>query len=96
MIRAIPPRDREALEQGLNRLKLRPMREHLEDINELALQEEPSYLDFLAYNVSREVQGREKTRRAIRLKSARFPYNSPKADCDFKQQNTVLQQPKKT
>ena len=73
MIRAIPPLDREALEQGLKRLKLRHMREHLDDIYELALQEEPSYLDFLAYLVSREVQGIEKTRRAIRLMAARFP-----------------------
>jgi hypothetical protein len=60
VIRAIPPLDREALEQGLKRLKLRHMREHLDGINELALQEEPSYLDFLAYLVSREVEGREK------------------------------------
>ena len=44
MIRTIPPLDREALEQGLKQLKLRHMREHLEDINELALQEEPSTL----------------------------------------------------
>ena len=48
MLRAIPPLEREALEQGLKRLKLRHMREHLDDINELAQQEEPSYLDFLA------------------------------------------------
>jgi len=58
MIRTIPPVDREALEQGLRRLKLRHMREHLEDINELALQEEPSYMDFLGYLVVREVEGR--------------------------------------
>jgi hypothetical protein len=43
MIRTIPAADREALEQGLRRLKLRHMREHLDDINELALQEEPSF-----------------------------------------------------
>ena len=53
MIRTIPPLDREALEQGLRRLKLRHMREHIDDINELALQEEPSYLEFLAYLVKR-------------------------------------------
>ncbi len=47
MIRTIPPVDREALKRGLRRLKLRHMREDLEDINELALQEEPSYMDFL-------------------------------------------------
>ncbi|MGI6559433.1 MAG: ATP-binding protein [Limnochordia bacterium] len=92
MIRAIPPLDREALEQGLKRLKLRHMREHLDDINELALQEEPSYLDFLAYLVSREVQGREKTRRAIRLKAARFPFYRTIEDFDFTLQNSVSQQ----
>jgi hypothetical protein len=36
MIRTIPPVDRTALEQGLRRLKLRHMRQHLDDINELA------------------------------------------------------------
>ncbi|MDR9756174.1 MAG: hypothetical protein RJR35_05430 [Thermoanaerobacterales bacterium] len=55
MIRTIPPVDRTALEQGLRRLKLRHMRQHLDDINELALQEEPSYMDFLGYLVAREV-----------------------------------------
>ena len=74
MIRAITPLDRAALEQGLKRLKHRHMRDHLDAIIALALQEEPSYLDFLTYLVSREVQSREKTRRAIRLKAARFPY----------------------
>jgi DNA replication protein DnaC len=92
VIRAIPPLDREALEQGLKRLKLRHMREHLDDINELALQEEPSYLDFLAYLVSREVEGREKTRRAIRLKAARFPFYRTIEDFDFTLQNSVSQQ----
>jgi DNA replication protein DnaC len=92
VIRAIPPLDREALEQGLKRLKLRHMREHLDDINELALQEEPSYLDFLAYLVSREVQGREKRRFAIRLKAARFPFYRTIEDFDFTLQNSVSQQ----
>ena len=93
MIRAIPPLDRDALEQGLKRLQLRHMRKHHDDINELALQEEHSYLDFLAYIVSREVQDREKTRRAIHLKAARFPFYRTIEDFDFTQQNTVRQQP---
>jgi DNA replication protein DnaC len=92
MIRTIPPLDREALEQGLKRLKLRHMREHLEDINELALQEEPSYLDFLAYLVKREVEGREQTRRAIRIKAARFPFYRTIDDFDFTRQNSVSKQ----
>ena len=92
MIRAIPPLDSEALSQGHKRLKLRHKREHLDDINEQALQEEPSYLDFLAYLVSREVQGREKTRRAIRLKAARIPFSRTIEDFDFTLQNSVSQQ----
>ena len=92
MIRTIPPLDREALEQGLKRLKLRHMREHLEDINELALQEEPSYLDFLAYLVKREVEGREQTRRAIRIKAARFPFYRTIDDFHFTRQNSVSKQ----
>jgi DNA replication protein DnaC len=92
VIRTIPPLDREALEQGLRRLKLRHMREHIDDINELALQEEPSYLDFLAYLVSREVEGRERTRRAIRLKAARFPFYRTIENFDFTLQNSVSQQ----
>ena len=92
MIRTIPPVDREALEQGLRRLKLRHMREHLEDINELALQEEPSYMDFLGYLVVREVEGRDRTQKETRLKSARFPSYRTLNDFDFGFQNSVSRQ----
>jgi DNA replication protein DnaC len=92
MIRTIPPVDREALEQGLRRLKLRHMREHLEDINELALQEEPSYMDFLGYLVVREVEGRDRTQKETRLKSARFPFYRTLNDFDFGFQNSVSRQ----
>ena len=92
MIRTIPAADREALEQGLRRLKLRHMREHLDDINELALQEEPSYIDFLGYLVVREVEGRERTQRETRLKSARFPFYRTLDDFDFGFQNSVSRQ----
>ena len=92
MIRAINPLDREALEQGLKRLKLRHMRELLDHIIELALQEEPSYLDFLAYLVSRQVQGLVKTLCGIRLKAARFPVYRTIADFDFTLQISVSQQ----
>jgi len=37
------------------------VRDTLDDINEIALEEEPSYLDFLAYIVQEEVNGRETT-----------------------------------
>jgi len=92
MIRTIPPANREALEQGLRRLKLRHMREHLDDINELALQEEPSYMDFLGYLVVREVEGRERTQRETRLKSARLPFHRTLDDFDFGFQNSVSRQ----
>lgn len=46
MIRNINLADRETLEQNLKKLKLRHVRDKLDEINELALQEEPSYLDF--------------------------------------------------
>lgn len=49
------------MEAGLKRLKLRRLRENLEEITELALQEEPSYLDFLAYIVDQEVKARDET-----------------------------------
>jgi DNA replication protein DnaC len=61
MIRNIGIADRETLEQNLKRLKLRHIRDKLDEINELALQEEPSYLDFLAHLAQEEVDGREAT-----------------------------------
>lgn len=73
MIRTIGVADRETLEQNLKRLKLRHVRDTLDDINEIALEEEPSYLDFLAYIVQEEVNGRENTQRQRRMKAARFP-----------------------
>jgi hypothetical protein len=63
MIRTIGAADREILEQNLKKLKLRHVRDKLEEINELALQEEPSYLDFLAYLIREEINGREATQR---------------------------------
>jgi DNA replication protein DnaC len=92
MIRTISPVDRESLEQGLRRLKLRHMREHLDDINELALQEEPSYMDFLGYLIAREVEGRERTQKETRLKAARFPFYRTLDDFDFSFQNSISQQ----
>ena len=48
VIPTIGPADRKELEQGLKRLKLRWIRDHLDELSELALQEEASYLDYLA------------------------------------------------
>jgi DNA replication protein DnaC len=68
------------------------MRQDLDDINELALQEEPSYMDFLGYLVAREVEGRENTQKELRLKAARFPFYRTLDDFDFSFQNSVSQQ----
>ena len=92
MIRNIGIADRETLEQNLKRLKLRHIRDKLDEINELALQEEPSYLDFLAHLAQEEVDGREATSRQRRLKAARFPACRTLDSFDFTFQTSVSQQ----
>lgn len=92
MIRTIAAADRQALEQGLKRLKLRHIRDLLDEVNEVALREEPSYLDFLAYLVQKEVAGREKTRGERRLKAAHFPFYRTLEEFDFTVQTSVSQQ----
>ena len=42
MIRTFPPAERDVLETGLKRLKLGRLPESLDDLNELALKDEPS------------------------------------------------------
>jgi len=92
MIRNIDVADRETLEQNLKKLKLRHVRDKLDEINELALQEEPSYLDFLAYLTQKEVDGREATQRQRLLKAARFPSWRTLDGFDFTFQTSVSQQ----
>lgn len=92
MIRNINVADRGVLEDNLKRLKLRHIRDGLDEINELALQEEPSYLDFLAYLAQKEVEGREYTQRQRRLKAARFPAWRTLDSFDFTFQTSVSQQ----
>jgi DNA replication protein DnaC len=92
VIRNIDAADRSVLEQNLKRLKLRHIRDELYEINELALQEEPSYLDFLAYLAQKEVEGRENTQRQRRLKAARFPAWRTLDGFDFSFQTSVSQQ----
>jgi DNA replication protein DnaC len=92
MIRTIGAADREILEQNLKKLKLRHVRDKLEEINELALQEEPSYLDFLAYLIREEINGREATQRQRRLKAARFPAWRTLEQFDFSFQTSVSRQ----
>lgn len=92
MIRTIGAADMEHLAQGLKRLKLKHIRDMLEEINQLALQEEPSYLDFLAYLVEQEIKGREATQAERRLKAARFPAYRTLDQFDFTFQTSVSQQ----
>lgn len=92
MIRQIPVTDREALEQGLKRLKLRHIREILDEVNELAMDEEPGYVDFLAYLVDCEVKTRDETQRKKRLKKAKFPQLKTLDEFDFSFQNSISQQ----
>ena len=92
MILTFPPAEREVLETGLKRLKLRRLRESLDELNELALEEEPSYLDFIAYIVEQEVIAREETRRQKRLKAARFPFLRTLDGFDFGFQTSVRRQ----
>ena len=92
MLRPIPPVDRTALEQGRRRRQLRHLRQHLDDHSELALQEEPSDMDFLGDLGARDVEGRENTQKELHLKAARFPFYRTLDDIDFSFQNSVSQQ----
>lgn len=92
MIHTIPAADRNVLEQGLKRLKLRHLRETLDDVNEMALQEEPSYLDFLAYIVGKEIEARDETQKEKRLKAAGFPFLRTLDGFDFQFQSSVSRQ----
>lgn len=92
MIRSIVAADRKILEHNLKRLKLRHIRDRLEEFNEIALQEEPSYIDFLAYLMQEEVDGREETQQERRLKAAKFPALRTLQDFDFAFQTSVSQQ----
>ncbi len=92
MKRTIPTADPHTLEQNLKTLKLKHIRDTLDDLNELALQEEPSYLDFLSYLVQEEIEGRTETQRQRRLKAAKFPAWHTLDEFDFAFQNSISQQ----
>ena len=92
MIRTIGTCNLETLEKNLKRLKLKHIRDNLEAINEVALTEEPSYLDFFSYLVECEINGRENTQKTRRLKAARFPTWRTLEEFDFSFQNSVSQQ----
>jgi DNA replication protein DnaC len=79
----------EELTQGLRRLKLRRIREVLEDYNRLAVAQPLSHLDFLAALVQEEVQARDETQYTKRLKGARFPNHKTIEGFDFRFQTSV-------
>lgn len=92
MIRQIPVANKEALEQGLKRLKLPHIRNIIDEANELAMDEEPGYIDFLAYLIDIEVQSRDENQRKNRFKKARFPQLKTLEGFDFSFQNSISQQ----
>lgn len=92
MIPAIGRADAEQLETGLKRLKLRHIRELLDEACEVADTEEPSYRDFVAYLVAQEVQGREVTQLEKRTKAAKFHSLARLQDFDFGFQTSVSRQ----
>jgi DNA replication protein DnaC len=79
----------EELTLGLRRLKLRRIREVLEDYNRLAVAQQLSYLDFLAGLIQEEVQARDDTQYQKRLKGARFPSHKTIEAFDFRFQTSV-------
>ncbi len=92
MINKIPVADRKALEQGLKRLKLRYTREIIDSVNELAMEEEPGYIDFLAYLVEHEIKMRDEAQRLKNMKRAKFPQLKTLDEFDYSFQNSINQQ----
>ena len=92
MIKTIDTVNREQLESGLKRLKLRRVREVIDEVCELATQEEPGYMDFLAYLVDQEIEAREETQFQKRLKAAKFRDLRTLEDFDFGFQTSVSRQ----
>jgi DNA replication protein DnaC len=92
VINKIPVADREVLEQGLKRLKLRYTREIVDAAHELAMEEEPGYIDFLAYLVDHEIKMREETQRLKNMKRAKFPQLKTLDEFDYSFQNSINQQ----
>lgn len=82
----------EELAQALRRLKLRRIREVLEDYNRLAVAQHMSYLDFLAALAQEEVKARDETQYSKRLKAARFPSTKTVEGFDFGFQTSVNRQ----
>ena len=82
----------ERLEQELKRLKLRRVREVLEDYNRLAISQQLSHLDFLAGLMHEEVTARDTTQQQKRLAAAGFPMLKTLEAFDFGFQTSVSRQ----
>lgn len=80
------------LEAGLRRLKLRRIREILEEKNHLAVERQPSYLDFLADLIREEVTARDDTQYEKRLKAAKLPDHKTIEGFDFSFQTSINRQ----
>ena len=82
----------ERLEQDLKRLKLRRVREVLEDYNRLAISQQLSPLDFLAGLMHEEVAARDTTQQQKRLAAAGFPVLKTVESFDFTFQTSISRQ----
>ncbi|MFN3924657.1 MAG: IS21-like element helper ATPase IstB [Pseudarthrobacter sp.] len=80
------------LESGLRRLKLRRIREILEEKNRLAVERQPSYLDFLTDLIREEVTARDDTQYEKRLKAAKLPDHKTIEGFDFAFQTSISRQ----
>lgn len=89
---SLSPEQFAALELGLKRLKLRRIREVLEDQNQLAIEQQPSYLEFLAGLIRQEISARDDTQYHKRLKSARLPDHKTIEGFDFSFQTSISRQ----
>jgi DNA replication protein DnaC len=68
---------------GLKRLKLRHLREHVEDYCEMAAKRKMTNLEFLQWIVKEEVSARDETQRSVRLRMAKFPTRKHLSDFEF-------------
>lgn len=63
--------------------------EFIDSVNELAMEEEPGCIDFLAYLVDHEIKMREKTQRLKNMKRAKFPQLKTLDEFDYSFQNSI-------
>lgn len=86
------PQRYQQLLEGLKRLKLRHVRQTLEERNEVAIAQQLSYLEYLALLVDDEVAARQATQIQKRLQAARFPQGMTLEEFDFTVQTSVNRQ----